>query len=31
MFDLRSTLPWTERLTTRLIDAHGKRVHVIGC
>lgn len=31
MFDLRSTLPWTERLTRRVIDAHGKRVHVVGC
>lgn len=31
MFDLRSTLPWTERLTTRRIDAHDKHVHVIGC
>jgi hypothetical protein len=31
MFDLRSTLPWEERLTSRTIDTAGKRVHVIGC
>jgi hypothetical protein len=31
MFDLRSTLPWAERLSQRVIDAHGKRVHVVGC
>jgi type II secretory pathway predicted ATPase ExeA len=31
MFDLRSTLPWTERLSQRTIDADGKRVHVVGC
>lgn len=31
MYDLRSTLPWTERLSQRTLDAHGKRVHVVGC
>jgi hypothetical protein len=31
MFDLRSTLPWDERLTTRTLEAKGKRVHVVGC
>jgi hypothetical protein len=31
MFDLRSTLPWERRLTNRLIEANGKRVHLVGC
>jgi hypothetical protein len=31
MFDLRSTLPWEQRLTSRLIEANGKRVHLVGC
>jgi hypothetical protein len=31
MFDLRSTLPWDERLTTREVEHHGKRVHIVGC
>jgi type II secretory pathway predicted ATPase ExeA len=31
MFDLRSTLPWEERLSTRTLEAGGKRVHVVGC
>jgi hypothetical protein len=31
MFDLRSTQPWEQRLTTRTLDANGKRVHVVGC
>ena len=31
MFDLRSTLPWTERLSTRVVDAQGKRVTIVGC
>ncbi|NJK31491.1 MAG: hypothetical protein HC927_03185 [Deltaproteobacteria bacterium] len=31
LFDLRSTLSWQERLTTRELEHHGKRVHVIGC
>ena len=31
MFDLRSTQPWAERLTTRTVDTTGKRVHVVGC
>jgi len=31
MFDLRSTLPWTERLFLRATEAKGKRVTVAGC
>ncbi len=31
LFDLRSTLPWKERLTIRLIETAGKRVHLVGC
>jgi len=31
MFDLRSTLPWEQRLATRLLEANGKRVRVVGC
>jgi AAA domain/Endonuclease NucS len=31
MFDLRSTLPWDQRLSSRVVEAAGKRVHVIGC
>jgi hypothetical protein len=31
MFDLRSTLPWAERLTTRTVEVGGRRVHVVGC
>jgi hypothetical protein len=31
LFDLRSTLPWAERLTTRTVSASGKRVHIVGC
>ena len=31
MFDLRSTKTWDERLTTRTVEAAGKRVHVVGC
>src|SRR5262249_9859800 len=31
IFDLRSTSPWEERLSTRLLEANGKRVHVVGC
>jgi hypothetical protein len=31
LFDLRSTLPWAERLTTRTVEAQGKRIHVVGC
>jgi len=31
MFDLRSTLPWPERLTTREVEHRGKRVHIVGC
>jgi hypothetical protein len=31
LFDLRSTLPWEERLTSRTVETGGKRVHVVGC
>jgi hypothetical protein len=31
MFDLRSTLPWDQRLTTRTLDVGEKKVHVVGC
>jgi hypothetical protein len=31
LFDLRSTLSWPERLTTRAIEHQHKLVHVIGC
>jgi len=31
MFDLRSTLPWAERLSTRTVDVNGKRIFVVGC
>lgn len=31
LFDLRSTLPWDERLTTRTLDVGEKKVHVVGC
>ncbi len=31
MFDLRSTLPWDQRLTTRTVEAHGKRITIVGC
>ena len=31
MFDLRSTLPWEQRLSTRTVEANGKRVFVVGC
>lgn len=31
VFDLRSTLPWEQRLTTRLLEAGSKRVHLVGC
>ena len=31
MFDLRSTLPWDQRLSTRTLEANGKRIHVVGC
>ncbi|MEM9462871.1 MAG: ATP-binding protein [Myxococcota bacterium] len=31
MFDLRSTLPWQERLSTREQEHRGKRVHIVGC
>lgn len=31
LFDLRSTLSWQERLTTRTVEVGDKRVHVVGC
>lgn len=31
MFDLRTTKSWAERLTTRVVEHQGKRVHVVGC
>ncbi len=31
MFDLRSTSPWAERLTTRVVETAGKRVTIVGC
>jgi hypothetical protein len=31
MFDLRSTLSWQERLSTRVLEHRGKVIHVIGC
>lgn len=31
LFDLRSALPWAERLTRRRVDAGGRRIHVVGC
>ena len=31
MFDLRSVLPWPERLWNRTVDHAGKRVFVVGC
>jgi len=31
MFDLRSSLSWDERLTTKEVQHRGKRVHVVGC
>src|SRR5690606_41294174 len=31
MFDLRSTLPWAERLTTRTVEHRGKQVSIVSC
>jgi hypothetical protein len=31
LFDLRSTLPWAERLARRTVEAGGRRIHVVGC
>ena len=31
MFDLRSTLPWEERLHTRQLEHRGKQVHIVDC
>jgi hypothetical protein len=31
IFDLRGSLSWEERLSTRTVEVNGKRVHVVGC
>jgi hypothetical protein len=31
LFDLRSTLPWAQCLTTRAVEIGGHRANVIGC
>lgn len=31
MFDLRSKLPWSKRLTTRTKKVGKKRVRIVGC
>ncbi len=31
MFDLRSTVPWEQKLTTRVVESHRKRIHIVGC
>ena len=31
MFDLRSTSPWDQRLTSRTVETAGKHVHIVGC
>jgi hypothetical protein len=31
LFDLRSTKPWAERLTTRAVELGPRRIHVVGC
>ena len=31
LFDLRSKLPWPERLWNRIADHGGKRIHMVGC
>jgi hypothetical protein len=31
LFDLRSTRPWSERLTRETVERAGKRIHVAGC
>ncbi len=31
LFDLRATLPWAERLTSREVPHRGKRIHIVGC
>ncbi len=31
MFDMRSTLPWDERLTLRTVSVGAKEVHIVGC
>ena len=31
LFDLRKSLPWAERLSSRTVEAQGKRVHIVGC
>jgi type II secretory pathway predicted ATPase ExeA len=31
LFDLRKTVPWAEKLTTRTVELAGKRLHIVGC
>ena len=31
LFDLRSTQPWSDRLTTRAVEVNGRRIHIVGC
>ena len=31
MFDLRSTLSWQQRLTTRELEHRGKQIHLVTC
>jgi hypothetical protein len=31
LFDLRSTKPWTERLSRRTVERGARRIHVVGC
>ena len=31
MFDLRKTLPWSARLTTRTVPVDGRQIHLVGC
>jgi hypothetical protein len=31
LFDLRSTLPWAERLTKRTVEVGPRRIHIVGC
>jgi hypothetical protein len=31
LFDLRTTKPWSERLTLRTVEHRSKQIHVVGC
>jgi hypothetical protein len=31
LFDLRKTVPWAAKLTTRTVELAGKRLHIVGC